>query len=310
MENERRLIVNIAEMYYKNELTQNQIANQLNISRMKVSRLLKKAIESGIVTINIDYSGLYSDIERDLINKYKLNDIIIVDADSSDYVTKIAEAAGNYLNQYLTEGDIVTVGWGKTLKAMVNFCEGEFSDQTIFTPIIGGHNPDYFALHSNFISSELATKYLCRSLSLLAPAFASSIDKRNLYVSEEYIQDVLNISKQATKAIFSVGSPQHDESTLIKSGYFNKEELKTIRDENAVCDIASLVFLNEDAEIILGDYTNRSIGLSVEELQNIPNKICVAGGNYKYLSIKAALDANLINTLITDITTADFLLKA
>ncbi|MGK9326310.1 sugar-binding transcriptional regulator [Aerococcus urinaeequi] len=309
MKNERRLIVKIAEMYYKEELTQNQIAKQLNISRIRVSRLLKKAIESSIVTININYSGLFSDLENELIDKYNLKDIIIVDANESDYVVKIAEAAGNYLNQYILEGEIITVGWGKTLKTMVNYCAGEFTEQTVFTPIIGGHNPDYFTLHSNYISSELATKYKSKSLSILAPAIASSIDKKNLYTSEDYVKDVLDTSKKATKAIFSLGSPQYDESTLIESGYFNKNELEQIREKRAVCDIASIVFLDENSNIILNEFTDRSIGLTVNDLRAIPNKICVAGGQYKHLSIHAALNAQLIDTLITDIDTADFLLK-
>lgn len=309
MDNEKRLLVKISELYYEQGLTQNQIAKELNLSRIKVSRSLKKALDFGIVTITINHEGIFSQLENTLLDKYNLNDIVIVESDGNNYKDKVAEAAGYYLSQYIDDGDIITVGWGDTLRRTINFCQGDLSNDTIFSPIIGGHSSHFFSLHSNTISAELANKFKAKAVSLLAPAFVSSEDNRDIYIQEDYIQEVLNISKKANKAIFSVGSPQHRESTIIQTGYFKDEELDRIKTNGAICDIASIVFLNEDAESILTDITNRSIGLTHSELKAIPNKICIAGGYYKHRSIKAALQAGLIDTLITDISTAEFLSK-
>ena len=41
----------ISILYYKKKLTQESIARRLNISKYKVNRVLKKAIEKGIVEI-------------------------------------------------------------------------------------------------------------------------------------------------------------------------------------------------------------------------------------------------------------------
>jgi len=47
--NEQDILVKICWLYYLKNYTQIQIANQLNISRIKVQRLLTEAREKGIV---------------------------------------------------------------------------------------------------------------------------------------------------------------------------------------------------------------------------------------------------------------------
>ena len=57
MDMKRRRMVLASKLYYKDNLTQQQIAQQLNVSRMKVSRLIQQAKDEGVVRITIDYSG-------------------------------------------------------------------------------------------------------------------------------------------------------------------------------------------------------------------------------------------------------------
>ena len=47
------LQIKVAELYYKNNLKQESVARRLNISKYKVSRVLKRAKANGIVQINI-----------------------------------------------------------------------------------------------------------------------------------------------------------------------------------------------------------------------------------------------------------------
>lgn len=54
-ENERlHKILEVAKMYYIENLTQSEIAKELNLSRPSISKMLNEAKESGIVTININ----------------------------------------------------------------------------------------------------------------------------------------------------------------------------------------------------------------------------------------------------------------
>jgi hypothetical protein len=47
----------IAHMYYEQGLTQQQIANETSLSRIRVSRILQQARVDGTVTITIDYGS-------------------------------------------------------------------------------------------------------------------------------------------------------------------------------------------------------------------------------------------------------------
>ena len=51
----QELLARVSAMYYEQEMTQNQIASTLELSRVKIYRLLKEARESQIVRILIDW---------------------------------------------------------------------------------------------------------------------------------------------------------------------------------------------------------------------------------------------------------------
>lgn len=48
-----KLVVKVSYLYYKCGLKQESVARKLKISKYKVTRILKKALNSGIVQINI-----------------------------------------------------------------------------------------------------------------------------------------------------------------------------------------------------------------------------------------------------------------
>ena len=61
------LLVEVAKLYYEEQLTQAQIGRQLQTSRSTVSRLLKEARDQGVVKITIQYKWVRdSALERDL----------------------------------------------------------------------------------------------------------------------------------------------------------------------------------------------------------------------------------------------------
>ena len=53
MSDKTELIYRVAKLYYIDEFKQEKIARRLNISKYKVSRVLKKAKKKGIVRIEI-----------------------------------------------------------------------------------------------------------------------------------------------------------------------------------------------------------------------------------------------------------------
>ena len=84
-------MVKIARMYYEKDMTQSQIAKELNISRPLVSILLTEAKERGIVTISINDINSSEDKIRDLLKKrFSVNEIILVPDESIGEATNMS----------------------------------------------------------------------------------------------------------------------------------------------------------------------------------------------------------------------------
>ena len=86
------LLAKVAAMYYQQELTQNQIADALGLSRVKVYRLLKEARETQIVRILIDWPIKRAhEIEAQLAERFGLQPGASA-ADGRDRCSAIAPA--------------------------------------------------------------------------------------------------------------------------------------------------------------------------------------------------------------------------
>ncbi|MGX7197361.1 sugar-binding transcriptional regulator [Enterococcus olivae] len=308
MDNERRLLVEISDAYYYEGQTQQQIANQLGISRMKVSRLLQKAKDQGVVKISIDYGGVHLALEKKIKETYGLQQVIIVPGKSHSLKRELANAAAHYLNNTLKKGDLVAVGWGSTLHEMVAYCEGDFKGELELSPIIGGHGKSHLNLHATTICSDLAAAWNGEPHSLLAPAYVDSKEDKATLMRDTSIASVIARTQQASKAIFGVGAPNYEWSTVHKTGYFTDEEMEQIKQSGTICELVSIAFLDQSGQPILEEITDRSVGISREALKAIPEKICIAGGFEKHDPIKIAAEAGYVDVLITDHETGTYLL--
>ncbi|MDR2553624.1 MAG: hypothetical protein LBD31_10745 [Treponema sp.] len=307
---ERRLITQICYLYYERNKTQQEIAALEGISRIKVSRLLQKARELGIVKITIDYEGVFLDLEHQLTAKYGLRNVIVVDCDEeSSAQAKVAAAAAFYLERNLCQNKTVAVGWGTTMRMIPEYLHP--GDETLlFSPVIGGHGTSHLDLHASSIASRFANKIGCKSLFLLAPAFAQTVQERNIFLKDRFTQEVLAHSVQADYALFSLGNPREagTNNSTIKSGYFSEDEIEQFHQEDAVCDVVSILFLNNRGQSCCENITGRSIGIGPEKLKRIPTKICVVHGKIKHKTVKIALEARYIDVLVLDRNMALYLL--
>ena len=110
---ELRLISRVTLMYYEWEMRQSDIAKQLGLSQASVSRLLNRAKEEGIIRISINLpNGVYTELEEQLIKKYKLRDVIVVDSieDNESLIQRdIGAAAAYYLESIIRPNEVIVI---------------------------------------------------------------------------------------------------------------------------------------------------------------------------------------------------------
>lgn len=100
------------------------------------------------------------------------------------------------------------------------------------------------------------------------------------------------------------------ESSIHRMNYFPENDIALLEDEHVVCDIASLVFFDKKGSEKGIKISNRSVGLTRQQLEDIPNKLCVVKEIEKIDALVAALNAKIINTLIISSELASALVKS
>ena len=73
------LLLRVAWFYYKDELTQDEIAKRLSVSRASVGRMLDRARKVGLVSINLNADHLNAfEVSRQLRRTFGLAEALVV----------------------------------------------------------------------------------------------------------------------------------------------------------------------------------------------------------------------------------------
>jgi DNA-binding transcriptional regulator LsrR (DeoR family) len=297
-------------MYYAEDLTQQQIAEKLGCSRMAVSRYLRRAKDSGVVRFNIDYGGLFPDLEREMKRKFDIVDIAVVPNESGPLLKRmLAQTAASVLIKRLRPGNVVGVGWGSTLALIPEFLEDTLAMDVTFAPLLGGNGQIDIRMHANEIASRLGEVFHCKSYILNAPALVNNIKLKDGLLDDPVIKSTLDVARSADIALVGLGAPFDEESTLSLSGYYSPEDIENLRASNVECNLLSTIYINRDGKECCFDLAERNIGVTSEEYKHIPLKIAAAGGSGKSAAICFAVRHKLVDIIVTDEHTAEFCLN-
>ena len=106
----------VAYYYYKEGLTQEEIAKRMKMSRQRVNRIISSCIDLGIVTINIeglDNSNL--ELETKLEDKYGLKEVRIINETADEQkIQELGIEGGKYLRSILKDNDIIGFSRGRS----------------------------------------------------------------------------------------------------------------------------------------------------------------------------------------------------
>lgn len=308
-----RLMTKIARMYHERGARQADIAQALNISQAKVSRLLKRAEAVGIVrTIVTVAPGVYTELEERLENAYGLTDVVVVDvdpeADEAETLASIGAGAAAYLEATLSGTDRIGVSsWSQTILAMVDRMRPlPTRGATEVVQLLGGMGAAEAQSHSNRILGELARMLGAEPVYVPAPGLVAGPDIRDSLLGGASMQDVTRRWSELTMAIMGIGSVEPSDVLATSGNAFSDEERSPLLAAGAVGDICHRIF-RTDGTLVRGDIDDRIIAIPVDDLHRIPRRIGIAGGPRKLEAIRGALAGDWVTTLITDLRTAEHL---
>lgn len=297
-----------AELYYIYHLTQNEIAAQMGVSRVWISKLLKKAEECGIVKIDVTtYSAGVTEIEQKLLHKYPLRNAKVVKTpEGAQNLLYCGRAASNYLTSILRRNDRIGIFWGTTLAAMVQqFVPLGFPDVTVI-PLVGGigTNP---ALLCNQIAMNLAHTLGAKCHPLHAPGFVAGKEERDLLLRDPTIRTAINISENVDIAIFGLGALRNP--TISNAGCITEKEFDELERAGAVGDLC-LHFLDKHGGMVSHPIHDRLVSGDLRAIRRHAREVMGLGcGKEKVPIIRGALESHWIDSFFTDLDTAILLLE-
>src|SRR5258705_8123898 len=120
------LLLRAAWYYYKDELTQDEIARRLSMSRASVGRLLDRARKVGLVSISLNTEYLDAfELSGELRKTFGLSEALVVPdhekepADHHALNARIGLGGAQFMSTHLRPGASLGVGWGETVSRVI-----------------------------------------------------------------------------------------------------------------------------------------------------------------------------------------------
>ena len=119
------LLYRVAKAYYKDKMTQQEIAEVENFSRSQISRMLKRAQDEELVTYSLNFpSGVDEETLADTVKKsLGLERVVLVPsfyggkhkAGNDEICKNLALGSADRFADLLGDAKVIGVGWGRSV---------------------------------------------------------------------------------------------------------------------------------------------------------------------------------------------------
>lgn len=304
-ERRNELKVKAAYYFYKKNMKLADIVNALDISRVTLNRLLKEAVDEGIVRIDIldtDNTIGLLELEELVKKRFDLQNAIIVDAipDNDMYaLNEIALAAAKLVERKMFSGMKISLTWGRTLEMMVNYLKGNPQIKNIEVySLLGAHGILDMQMQPNMIARNLLQKYQGVGFIMNAPLMCESEDACRMIMDDSHIASIIERSRESDLTLVGIG-PTPNESTAVDKRRYDLSVIRELKKNNICGDIGSN-FYDIYGNICRMPICERFVKVSLDEIKKHKCVIGMAGGEHKIPSILGALNGRYLDVLITD----------
>jgi len=298
------LLLRVAWFYYKDELTQDEIARRLSVSRASVGRMLERARKVGLVSINLNADHLNAfEVSNQLRRTFDLTEALVVpdyEQESADHHllnARLGLGGAQFMSTHLRPGGTLGVGWGETVSRVIASTNFGGVGPVHLVTLTGGVD-GYLQTILSSKGDGAADPEATTATIIPTPIVASTPKLAAALKAEPSIQQVLGQASGVDQAIVGVGTPAAD-ATIVQMGYLAADDVRVLRDRGVVGDILGQ-FFDADGNVVSLEIHRRRIGIELSDLASIPKVVGVAGGLHKAEAILGALHGGFLNVLVTN----------
>jgi len=291
------LLLQVAQRYWEQGRTQEDIGHELHLTRWKVGRLLEEARAEGIVQITVVHPrARCGDLEAGLRARFGLADCVVVPGAAAR--TDVALAAADLLRSRGRALRTLGVSWGNTLQEVAAVLPTGWTSGIEVVQVNGSVSRSLHPTTAADVALSIARSGHGRATLLPLPAIVEHASTRRALYAESAVQATLARARDADALLFSLGALTPD-SVLVQSGAVSAAELERLRGAGACGDVLGH-YVTPDGRVADADVESRTVGLTLVDLRASSQAIAVAAGPAKAAVISAALTSGLCSVLVTD----------
>ncbi|MCC8181339.1 MAG: hypothetical protein LIP23_10600, partial [Planctomycetes bacterium] len=230
-------LVRVCKMHYEQGKTQAEIGAALGVSHAKISKMLAKSEELGLISISInDPFNHMDDLTRNLKEKYGLKNVAVAPVPSygaHNILERLGIAAANLLLGMVHPGEIIGISGGRTLLEMLDKIKKKPLADSMIVPLLGGYGDAEIATRGSEIAYKLAEKFSARIINMPVPGLGRDAAEVAMFLNNPYVKKSIGWIRKCSIAVFGIGSADED-SSLYTGGLFNYELLGQLSAEQAV----------------------------------------------------------------------------
>jgi DNA-binding transcriptional regulator LsrR (DeoR family) len=308
------LATSVARRYFLHGKSKTEIADEFELSRFKVARLLETAQEQGLVRIEIGHPGnLDINLSAQLQDAFDLKQALVIDtgdAEGHELRRQLGQAAAELLSEIIGPDDVLGLAWARTVSAVATQIQRLPSIPVVqltgaLSPTIGSSSSidDDSSID---VVREVARASRGPAHLFFAPFLVRDASTARALRRQPDVARAFSHFPSVTKALVGIGQWAPGDSTLYDAA--NEADRQALVREEVCADISG-VFLAADGRPLKTSLTDRMLGINADQLREVEEVIAIPYGVTKKPAVLAALRSGLVNSLVTNTTLAAALLS-
>jgi DNA-binding transcriptional regulator LsrR (DeoR family) len=292
-------LIQVATLYYEENKSQQEIADQLGVSRSLIALYLKRAREQNIVRIQIVNPGdQCDDLALALQAKGGLRSVHVIPNPSADelLLRSLGGTAARFLEERVQDGELVGLGWGRTLMETVNLLAPSRPHNIEVVPLMGESSFTGSYTQMNQIVLQMARAFGGQPYFLLAPLSVGSRALRDELLADKTAKPVADRWSHLDVACIGIGALGAAHGQVV---YLGEANVKQYLAAGAVGDIVARHFTIGGEQIQMPQ-DDCILGITLAQLAAARTVLAVAGGAAKTQAVIGALRTRVITDLILD----------
>lgn len=304
-------LLRVARMYYQEDRSQQEIADQIGYSRATVSRLLAETRRRQIVRITISHPLVPAlECEEQLRRTFGLKHVAVASHDGAASEQAVGRLAGQMIAEYGNPHTMLALSNGRSVAAVVGSMPSLRWRYSCVTQMIGSlGGGDHHLIDSPELCRRMAERLGGTHRPLPVPIVLGSASVAFSVKQEEVVLTTLELAARSDVAVCGVGSvgPRGTSGAILQP-FMTPEIDAQVKRGRAVAHICGHHF-DAQGRHVPTDLCERVISMPPERLADIKMAMVVAWGPEKVPALHSVMRAGFVSALTTDEQTAGLLLQ-